>query len=91
MLNKNLLTVAANVNVSIHTVIRRIKEVDYNPRRAARKFFLSDLHTEMRFEFAAIHAYHPAEWWSNTIFSDEKTFGYFLNFKLSFISFIRDI
>ena len=67
---------AAGVNVSNQTIIRRMKEHQLKPRRAVRKFFMTEEHKENRYEFAALYAYRVVEWWRSVIFSDEKTFGF---------------
>jgi transposase len=66
---------AAGVNVSIQTVIRRMKEINLRPRRAVREFFLTEAHAAHRLEFALAYRNYPADWWRNVIYSDEKTFG----------------
>ena len=65
----------AQVNISPSTVIRRLKERDIHPRRAARKFFLSDDHAVSRLEFSLGHRNDNEELWRRIIYTDEKTFG----------------
>ena len=65
----------AQVNISPSTVSRRLKERDIHPRRAARKFFLSDDHTVSRLELSLGHRNGNEELWRRTIYPDENTFG----------------
>ena len=67
---------AVGVNVSNQTIIRRMKENQLYPRRAVRKFFLTEQHIKNRFEFAALYADRDVEWWRSVIYSDDKTFGF---------------
>jgi hypothetical protein len=63
------------VDVNPNTIIRILKRKGINPRRAARKLFLTAAQANLRLEFAFHFMNETEAFWQNAIFTDEKTFG----------------
>ena len=81
-----------NLDVSPSTIIRVLKRSGLNPRRAARKLFLTQAHANLRLEFA----FHKRKRTGKMLFFATKKhsgnfkFNYFNNSKsASYILFIK--
>jgi len=70
-------TDVAEVNVSTRTIGRRLREVGLRARVAVQQIDITDAHAQQRLIFAELFAARPREFWDVTIYSDEKSFGYF--------------
>lgn len=68
---KNELLITRQVNVSVKTVIRRLKEVGLNPKRPARVPRLLPRHKIRRLQFAKAHANWNEHQWGKILFTDE--------------------
>lgn len=65
----------ANIYVSERTVRRRLASAGIFAFVATRKEFLTAKHKEIRFKFSNDYSKKSFDFWRNTIFSDEKSFG----------------
>lgn len=63
------------LNVSLHTVRRRLHDRGLKSFVAARKPLLTTVHRERRLEFADRHINWTSDQWRQVIFSDESTFS----------------
>lgn len=68
---RNELLNTRQVNVSVKTVRRRLKEADLNPRRPAKVPRLLPNHKTARLQFARAHADWGEHEWSRILFTDE--------------------
>lgn len=65
------------LDISVDTVIRRLRELEIIPHIPARKAFLLPNEMQKRLTYAIDYGHHTAEWWkTRTVFSDESTIGY---------------
>ena len=62
------------LDVSVKTVTRRLREADINHRVPATKEKLTDVHRTCRLAFARENGEKDIGFWSKVIFTDEKTF-----------------
>ena len=63
-----------DLQISRHTIYRRLREGGLECRIPARKPFLTPAHTEHRLGFALQHLAKDKHVWENIIWCDEKTF-----------------
>jgi hypothetical protein len=66
----------ANVDVSLHTVNRRLNENGIWARVPAHKEMLTEAHRQKRFELAMEYRDRDVEWWKKGAFMDESSVGY---------------
>ncbi len=64
----------ANMDVNPNTIICILKRKGINPRRAARKLFLTAARANFRLEFAFHFINETEAFWHNAIFTEKKTF-----------------
>ena len=64
------------MNVSCHTVSRRLREFGLHARVAVQQIDITEAHAQQRLLFAQLLAHHPREHFDSYIFSDEKSFGF---------------
>jgi len=65
------------LEISVDTVTRRLREMEIIPHIPARKAFLLPNEMQRRLTYALDYGHHTVEWWkTRTVFSDESTIGY---------------
>lgn len=67
------------IDVSVHTVVRRLKSRGIRPRIAVSQDFMTDEQKLGRANFAEEYGNNDDNFWAGTGFCDEKTFGLVFN------------
>src|ERR1700729_668692 len=65
---------ANNRQVSLNTVLRRLREANIRPRRPVRRLRLQPRHIQNRLQWANVHIRWSRRQWQSVIFSDESRF-----------------
>lgn len=63
-----------NRQVSLNTVLRRLREANIRPRRPVRRPRLQPRHIQNRLQWANVHVRWPRRQWQSVMFSDESRF-----------------
>lgn len=58
--------------MSKNAIARVLINAGYNGRIASKKFFVSEVNTKKRLQFAKHHVSKGSEFWNKVIFSDER-------------------